>query len=96
MFGGVQKPGERGLARRFAGRTSDQGLPAALQRAIIVMRETAKQPHKLPIIADRVAVSERSMDRLFHQYLGMSTGQYYSQIRLSHARARGGNQSVAL
>lgn len=87
MFGGVQKPGERGLARGFAGRMNDHGLPTALQRAIIVMRETAEQPLKLPIIADRVAVSERSMDRLFHQYLGMSAGQYYSQIRLSHARA---------
>lgn len=66
---------------------SDHSLPTALQRAIIVMRETAEQPLRLPIIADRVAVSERSMDRLFHQYLGMSAGQYYSQIRLSHARA---------
>ncbi len=30
---------------------------------------------------------QRSMDRPFHQYLGMSAGQYYIQIRLSHARA---------
>ncbi len=80
MFGGVQKPAERGLARGFVGRMSDHGLPTALQRAIIVMRETAEQPLKLPIIADRVAGSERSMDRL-------SAGQYYNQIRLYHARA---------
>lgn len=87
MFGSVQKSGDRALKRGYAGRMSDHGLPAALQRAIIVMRETAEQPLKLPAIADRVAVSERSMDRLFHRYLGMSAGQYYSQIRLSHARA---------
>jgi len=87
MFGGVQKSAEKTLARGLSGRMSDHGLPAALQRAIVVMRETAEQPLKLPDIADRVAVSERSLDRLFHRYLGMSAGQYYSQIRLSHARA---------
>lgn len=68
-------------------RMSDRALPTALRRAIVAMRESAEQPLPLPRIAERAALSARSMDRLFHAHLGTSAGSYYRQIRLAHARA---------
>ncbi len=67
-------------------RLTDHALPDALLRAIRAMRETAEQPVVLAQIAERAALSLRSMDRLFHRHLGLSAGGYYRQIRLSHAR----------
>ncbi|MDI6839002.1 MAG: GlxA family transcriptional regulator [Rhizobiaceae bacterium] len=87
MFGRVESLDERATAHGLSGRLSDQRLPIALQRAIISMRETAEQPLRLPGIAERVALSTRGMDRLFHTYLGVPAGEYYRQIRLAHARA---------
>lgn len=96
MFGRLQSFEDRAAKPGLPDRMSDRGLPAALQRAIIAMRETAEQPLKLPGIADRAAVSARSMDRLFRSYLGMSAGEYYRQIRLSHARALARETNLSL
>lgn len=72
---------------RLPDRMSDGALPLALQRAIVAMRENAEQPVRLADVARRAALSSRTMDRLFHAHLGISSGGYYRQIRLSHARA---------
>lgn len=77
-------------------RMSDQTLPVALQRAIAAMRQTAEQPLSLPRIAERAALSPRSMDRLFHAHLGTSSGGYYRRIRLSHARALAQDSKLTL
>lgn len=87
MFGRVMGRSTDPAEWQLPSRMTDRALPPALQRAILAMRETAEQPLALAGIAARAALSARSMDRLFHQHLGMSAGGYYRQIRLSHARA---------
>lgn len=77
-------------------RLADHALPDALRRAIRAMRETAEQPEVLPRIAERAALSLRSMDRLFHRHLGMSAGGYYREIRLSHARVLATETNLSL
>lgn len=77
-------------------RLTDHALPDALRRAIRAMRETAEQPVALSQIAERAALSLRSMDRLFHRHLGLSSGGYYRQIRLSHARALATETNLSL
>ncbi|MRX50425.1 helix-turn-helix domain-containing protein [Paracoccus sp. S-4012] len=62
-------------------------LPPSLQRAVVAMRQTADQPQPLARIAERAAVSERTLDRLMRAHLGVAAGQYYRTIRLAHARA---------
>lgn len=68
-------------------RMTDRALPAPMLRAVVAMRESAENPEPLARIAERAALSPRSMDRLFHTHLGMAAGRYYRIIRLSHARA---------
>lgn len=65
----------------------DRALPDALQRAVLAMRQTADQPQPLAVIAERAALSARTLDRLMRARLGVAAGQYYRTIRLSHARA---------
>lgn len=87
MFGRSEARAPRVTGTDLPSRMSDRGLPAALRRAIVTMRESAEHPLSLPSIAERAALSTRTMDRLFHAHLGMSAGGYYRQIRLAHARA---------
>jgi len=70
-----------------AGPMQASALPASLQRAVLAMRETADQPQPLARIAERAAVSERTLDRLMRARLGVAAGRYYRTIRLAHARA---------
>lgn len=77
-------------------RMTDLALPDSLRRAIRAMRETAEQPVPLSQIAERAALSLRSMDRLFHHHLGLSSGGYYRLIRLSHARALATETTLSL
>lgn len=87
MFGRAEAGDGGAVGVSFPGRMTDRALPPAIQRAILVMRETAEHPMPLMRIAERAALSTRSMDRLFRRYLSISAGGYYRQIRLSHARA---------
>ncbi len=83
MFGRTQiDPASLGPTRMI-----DRALPVQLQRAVLAMRESAEHPQPLAKIAARVALSSRTMDRLFRKHLGMAAGSYYRQIRLSYARA---------
>lgn len=75
---------------------TDRALPPAMQRAVLAMRQTAEAPLPLARIAERAAVSERTLDRLFRAHLGVAAGGYYRQIRLSHARALGQERSLTL
>ncbi|WP_272848190.1 GlxA family transcriptional regulator [Paracoccus saliphilus] len=87
MFGREEERASGTDDTPFVGRMTDRALPQPMQRAILAMRETAEQPLPLARIAERAALSARSMDRLFRDSLDMSAGGYYRQIRLSHARA---------
>lgn len=96
MFGREMDHDVEPIEWRLPKRRTDRALPPSLQRAIVAMRETAEQPLPLSRIAERAALSTRTMDRLFHAYLGMSSGGYYRQIRLSHARALALETSLTL
>lgn len=87
MFGRNEPGAPPEAGSRPVERISDHALPPALRRAIVAMRESTEQPLPLPRIAERSALSPRSLDRLFHAHLGMSAGSYYRQIRLAYARA---------
>lgn len=75
---------------------TDRALPPTMQRAVLAMRQTAESPLPLARIAERAAVSERTLDRLFRAHLGMAAGGYYRLIRLSHARALGQERTLTL
>lgn len=75
---------------------SNRALPANLQRAILAMRETAETPLALNGIAERAAMSARTLDRMFHKHLGMSSGAYYRLIRLSYARSMATETNLTL
>ncbi|MDO5631601.1 MAG: GlxA family transcriptional regulator [Paracoccus sp. (in: a-proteobacteria)] len=82
MFGGIvasvtQRPDQM----------TNRALPPAMQRAVQAMRQTTEAPVPLIRIAEAAAVSERTLDRLFHAHLGMAAGRYYRLIRLTHAHA---------
>lgn len=72
---------------RAPSRMVDRALPAPMQRAILLMRQSAHAPVPIARIALQAAVSLRTLDRLFTATLGTSAGRYYRSIRLSHARA---------
>lgn len=75
---------------------SNRSLPSSLQRAVQVMRETAESPQQLASVAGLVGMSVRSMNRAFHQHLGMSSGAYYRLIRLSYARSMATETNLTL
>lgn len=82
-----QSGGAQPAPDRMPGRMTDRALPTSMQRAILLMRQSAHAPLPLSRIADQAAVSLRTLDRMFTAKLGMSAGRYYRSIRLSHARA---------
>lgn len=54
--------------------------------ALDVMAESIEVPLTTFDIADRIGVSERTLNRLFHQELGMPPGKYFRLFRLQAAR----------
>ncbi|MDO5703678.1 MAG: GlxA family transcriptional regulator [Paracoccus sp. (in: a-proteobacteria)] len=91
MFGLTETP-----ATDLPATMTDRALPPAMQRAVLAMRQTAEAPLPLARIAERAAVSERTLDRMFRAHLGMAAGGYYRLIRLSHARALGQERVLTL
>ncbi|WP_312531761.1 helix-turn-helix domain-containing protein, partial [Paracoccus sp. (in: a-proteobacteria)] len=96
MFGRIaDSDGQRAIESGYAPgsyppnvpRMTDRGLSPVLQRAITAMRQSADAPVPLTEIAEIAAVSSRTLDRMFMSVMQMSAGQYYRNIRLSHARA---------
>ena len=57
----------------------------SLRRAIVEMRRGIEDPRTLREVAEAAAVSERTLNRLFHAELGISAGKYYQTVRLSLA-----------
>lgn len=87
-------------ARHEAGhgpsRLDAKGSPA-LRTTVARMVDTIETPLPLGRLAREVAMSERTLTRLFTDELGMSPGKYYQSLRLSRARdlAASGQASVS-
>lgn len=58
-----------------------------LVKAVTAMRDNVERPLSLRRVAARIAVSQRTLARLFEREFGMSPGSYYRSIRLDVARA---------
>lgn len=61
--------------------------PAKLREAIIVMERHLEQPLSIGQISDRIAISQRQLDRIFKQHTNTSPVRYYLDIRLDRARS---------
>lgn len=57
-----------------------------LAAAIDLMQTHIERPHSSAVIAARVGVSRRQLERLFHNHMGCSPRAYYMRLRLEHAR----------
>jgi AraC family carnitine catabolism transcriptional activator len=71
--------------QRGAGRLRETGSPKRLP-AINVMTEHIESPLTRFELADRVSVSERTLNRTFQRELGMTSGWYDKLFRLQRAR----------
>ena len=67
------------------GRGTEQ-LPAAVRAAIEIVENNISEPLRVPEIADQVGISQRQLERQFHQTMGCSVVQFGLLIRLQHAR----------
>lgn len=61
------------------------GCPPALQRAALLIEQYAGHALSLPVLADRVGMSPRQLQRLFNQHLQMTPQAYARRIRLRQA-----------
>jgi transcriptional regulator GlxA family with amidase domain len=64
------------------------GVPhQTLIDAVALMESHTESPLRLPVLAQRVGVSQRQLERLFESWLGVAPAQYYVRVRLDRARA---------
>ncbi|SLN71140.1 HTH-type transcriptional regulator CdhR [Roseovarius albus] len=70
---------------RGAVRFREKGSPKVLA-ALNVMAENVETPLSTFDLADRVSLSERTLNRLFMRELGITPGKYYKLVRLQRAR----------
>ena len=59
---------------------------AHLARAIKIMHETLDAPISPALIAERIGISGRQLERLFGKFLSTSPKKYYMEMRLERAR----------
>ncbi|KIC45727.1 transcriptional regulator [Ruegeria sp. ANG-S4] len=78
-------PARQNASQRGAKHLIDRGSPKVLD-ALNVIAENVERPLTTFELADRVAISERSLNRAFSDALGMTPGKYYRLYRLQHAR----------
>ena len=62
------------------------GQSPALAQAVKLMEEHVESPLAIAAIADRVGLSVRHINRLFHRHLSETPSHYYQLLRLAHAR----------
>ncbi|WP_069161457.1 GlxA family transcriptional regulator [Nocardia altamirensis] len=70
---------------------------AGLRRAVDAVVTDLSADHSLPAMAQRAALSERHLSRLFQQEIGMTPAQYVKQVRVEAAQAllEAGDQPIA-
>jgi transcriptional regulator GlxA family with amidase domain len=71
--------------RRMPGQGVDPFSPI-LRQAITLIEDNIAEPLPVPDIADRLGLSQRQLERLFHKGLGCSVVQFGTLVRLQHAR----------
>jgi transcriptional regulator GlxA family with amidase domain len=71
--------------RRTLGQGTDQ-FPPILRKAIALIEANIAEPLPVPQIAKALGLSQRQLERLFHQGLGCSVVQFGTLVRLQHAR----------
>lgn len=71
--------------RRTLGQGTDD-FPPILRRAIALIEDNIADPLPVPEVADQLGLSQRQLERLFHQGLGCSIVQFGTLVRLQHAR----------
>ena len=55
-------------------------------RIIDIMENHIEEPLEVPRLAARTGISQRQMERLFHTHVNRSPVQFYTRLRLHHAR----------
>ncbi|MEK0083003.1 GlxA family transcriptional regulator [Benzoatithermus flavus] len=58
----------------------------AVTRVARAMEKNIERPLAIAVLAARVGMSERQIERLFRQHVGMKPSEYYMTIRLDRAR----------
>jgi transcriptional regulator GlxA family with amidase domain len=58
----------------------------ALTRIAKAMEKSVERPLEIQALAHMVGISERQIERLFKQHVGMSPSEYYMSVRLDRAR----------
>jgi len=81
----VFDPARQSALNRGAAQLRERGTPKLIE-ALDVMAQHVETPLTTFELAERVALSERSLNRAFSRELGMSTGKYYRLYRLQYAR----------
>ena len=81
----VYDPERQTDIQRGADKLRETGSPKLLQ-AINVMTENIETPLTTFELADKVSMSERTLNRTFQRELGMTPGRYYKLFRLQRAR----------
>lgn len=62
------------------------GAPNELvSRALLIMEQNMTQPLKITTLAERLGISSRQLDRLFHTALGERPNRAYRRLRLRYA-----------
>ncbi|HZO37511.1 MAG TPA: AraC family transcriptional regulator [Solirubrobacteraceae bacterium] len=60
--------------------------PPAVRHALEIIRARAAEPLTIPMIAELVGVSISSLQKGFHQHIGVTPQHYLREVRLEHAR----------
>lgn len=81
----IYDPARQREVGRGAERLKDKASPKLLA-ALDVMADHIEHPLTTFDLADRVSMSERSLNRAFQKELGMTPGAYYRLFRLQRAR----------
>lgn len=60
--------------------------PPAVRHAVEIIRGRAAEPLTIPMLAELIGVSMRSLQTGFHDHIGMTPLQYLREVRLERAR----------
>lgn len=61
-------------------------VPDLVRQAIRIMEENLEEAVRIPDLCERIGISQRQLDRLFHEVVRKSPALYYRDIRLDRAR----------
>ncbi len=80
----LRLPGEEQISR--SREPLGISVPNSLHEAIRCMERNLEEPLTIPEVARQAGLSQRQLERLFHQYVRRTPLEYYRDIRLDRAR----------